>query len=322
MVQVVVERASVDAGLCQDADSWRSSCRLSSSDCQGGLPNFRSSRELETVPGAHGGSCTSSKSTQKVNIGQCGEDGPCASVQELCDVPLSWFLSSDDCEVMMMSMNNDDETKTKYGSCSSSDFPDGGNTCFYTDDACDDKLTFNIDDDCTCDKVRVGGCRKKNDDDIVHCGVNAQACDGDSEWLSVVEMKSIKDCYLCREPPAVAPTPSPATVAPTVWPTTSPTPLSSSMSPVIPQIPEMTTPEINIPDDNDKTLAASADQQSFTTTTTNSSTKVGTIIGGVAGAAILAIILLAIVTRNRWQRGGRRTNHNSRPVTSPNGDYA
>jgi len=317
IIMATLDRESVDAGLCMGSDGYNYKCRLSSDACVDSS-TFMSSRELETTAGVHGGDCTTSKITQKTKIGSCGEDGPCASVAELCSVPALFQSTSGDCTVMTNKLRDE---PTKYGSCSSSDFPDGGNTCFYTDDACDDKLTFNIDDDCTCDKVRVGGCRKKNDDDIVYCGVNAQACDDDSEWLSVVEMKIVKDCYLCRESPAApSATTAPMTTLPPVSSPTSSPVKSPTPSPIRPptsssqMTPPTGTTSINNPGDNDKTLAASADQLS--SNNGSGGANIGGIVGGIAGAVIVGVLLLVFVTRKL-----RSKSNNSRRVTTASGDY-
>eukprot|EP00548_Thalassiothrix_antarctica_P002532 CAMPEP_0194148498 /NCGR_PEP_ID=MMETSP0152-20130528/32839_1 /TAXON_ID=1049557 /ORGANISM="Thalassiothrix antarctica, Strain L6-D1" /LENGTH=241 /DNA_ID=CAMNT_0038850085 /DNA_START=221 /DNA_END=946 /DNA_ORIENTATION=- len=142
----------------------------------------------------------------------------CSSVKELCTITTDdiWVPFSTDCSVMNTE-TDDNPVKTKYGSCISNNVPT--NTCLWSDDACDDKETFTVNDDCTCDKVRVGGCRRRNDD-IIYCAVNEQACDVDSEWLSVLDLQRTadKDCYLCpRDPSSVTSelTTVPTTMSPT-----------------------------------------------------------------------------------------------------------
>jgi len=109
-----VNRESVDAEVClKDDRSWN--CHLTSDDC---TTTFMSSRELINELSIHGGSCTTSKRTQNTKIGQCGDDGPCASVKELCSVPALFVGRSNDCTVMKDLV---DDEQTTYGSCRSGD---------------------------------------------------------------------------------------------------------------------------------------------------------------------------------------------------------
>merc|ERR1712176_82928 len=84
---------------------------------------------------------------------------------------------------------------TLFGRC--------GDRCSWSPDDCAfglngrEKWTFPSEE-CTCEKVRVGGCQK---DGNIFCAVSEDACDDLSEWLSPLDVtKSFNvECFLCNE---------------------------------------------------------------------------------------------------------------------------
>jgi len=285
-------RESVDAGICANSNGF-GSCALSADACVDESTTFLSSRE--TAMDSHAAGCITSRKTQQARIGSCnGEDGPCASSKELCSVPALFTVSSPDCQVMTNKLlEGDDDTKTKYGSCVSNEFP-GGPICFWSNDFCNDKATFEFDENCTCDKVLVGGCRKKTNDDMIHCAVNAQSCDENQEFLSVVDMKSIMDCYLCREPPAA---PTAATAPPSPFPTLSPVIFDN-----VPPLPK--TP--------DKTLAG-GQQLLSNNNNDNGGADVRLIASCVIGGLVaFGIVIIAAIKLKRSP---------PKPAVAPDGEY-
>jgi len=306
-----IPRDSVDAGACADFGP----CALSSDHCVTvESTGFMSAR---TVVNSHSGGCKSTSRTTKSKIGRCGEDGPCASVKELCVDPKFFQQPSVECAVMQDAIKGE---KMKYGSCISSEFSADKNTCFWSDDLCDDVLSFDFDDNCTCDRVRVGACRKKNDFSDIHCAVSGAACDDLQEFLTVVELKAlqVKDCYLCREAPATMP---PETKPSTPGPTSAPRVPSPTSAPV----PPPTSAPISNPlstgvssnnntGDNNKVLAEAGEIPFATIKDRSSGNKnIGAIVGGTIGALVVAGLLLVFVSRKLRQ---------SKPmsVATPDGD--
>jgi len=213
-------RSSVDAGLCMNKDGTYV-CALASNHCDDEA-TFMSSLDLVGTPGVHGGSCADTQKTQGTRVGICNDATKfCASVPELCDRPL-FTIRNRDCTVKFELFES---SETKYGSCSSSGFPsDGGKSCLWSNDDCDDMSSFKIDNDCTCEKVRVGGCQQKSNPSNIHCAVSKESCDDRSDFLSVTGMKDTdKDCYLCREAPAgpQASVSTPATLPPATSPSSA-----------------------------------------------------------------------------------------------------
>lgn len=170
-------RLSVQGGYCGD---YAGGCALEKTDCVN-PGDFLSSREMQSSPGAHGGSCLWQDSIRETRLGRCS-NGYCSPNAESC-VQGGYDESPSNCVV----------ENTKFGSC-------GGNRCAWSSDHCHDTEDWAFPSkDCSCDKVQVGGCRKG--DGEVFCAVSPDACDDESEWLGVLKVKSEAgyDCFLCRE---------------------------------------------------------------------------------------------------------------------------
>jgi len=176
-------------------------CELDTLECS----SFFSSREMQTAAIAHGGHCRQSKEVESIRIGRCTATtlnapdndnavGRCASVEELCDEENneSFESKSDSCTVSKDSGTNAD---TRYGSCVSH------GECVWSANDCDSIDDFaGFDQDCTCDRVQVGGCVK---DELVFCAVSEMACDELSTWIPAMELLLTEgidtECYLCRD---------------------------------------------------------------------------------------------------------------------------
>jgi len=300
-----IKRVSVDSGSCGE---W-GPCALSVDHCDVKTDWLSSRRAVSS----HSAGCTSSKKTQQSKIGTCSDDGPCASVKELCDVPSLFQPKHKNCEVMENELT---VTQMAYGSCISSAF---GNdkACFWSNEYCDDKESFDFDGACTCDKVRVGACRWNNSPDVFHCAVSEAACDTDETFLSVMDLKTIADCYLCREPPAtpttttVAPLPPPPSSSPVGNPPTSSSSSSSDSS-----------SSSSSSDDTGETMTNTAGSlatfnnnnagNTFTPLSNKNAAdavnnkSLGGIIVGSIGGVFVAVLLLIFVAR-KVRQSSRRT---------------
>jgi hypothetical protein len=177
-------RKSLQGGYCHYPDNY---CALESTDCLTGTDTFSSSRQMQGAAGAHGGNCVLQDSVKETILGKCG-NGSCSPNAESCDGDGSSYKidtsSNPACTI----------GTTKFGKC--------GDRCSWSPQDCDgnEKWTFPVSE-CTCDKVRVGGCVKSG---FTHCSVSNLACDSASVWFgpTAVTAETGTECYICRQPTA------------------------------------------------------------------------------------------------------------------------
>lgn len=216
-------RASVQAGYCGD----QGTCALERSECAD-VDTFRSSRQMQGAPErAHGGVCLLSETIVGKNLGSCvsasaasgsAGGGVCAPNEDSCVGGLDYEAAT---AQHLENASGCVVEKTTFGSCGGGGGGGGGNgggnsggggnsvgggaLCAWSASSCDDDggAWFFPNPDCTCDQVRVGGCRKKaggDEDDRVYCAVSADACDDGSTFLDLREVESAAgyQCFLCR----------------------------------------------------------------------------------------------------------------------------
>mmetsp|Transcript_41686 Transcript_41686/g.81722 ORF Transcript_41686/g.81722 Transcript_41686/m.81722 type:complete len:276 (-) Transcript_41686:1-828(-) len=187
-----MSRKSVQAGAC---GNWNN-CVLEANLCPPG-ETYRSSREIQKVPGAHGGACVDSRSVQRISmsVGRCGTEGVCVNLAEACPPDAREnFIEGLASGCTIAGDADDADSKTLYGSCNS--------RCSWSPLDCGPGENWNISSEtCPCHQVRVGACDKEG---RIFCAVSEKACDDSSKWVSALEMFSHNskiDCFLCREPP-------------------------------------------------------------------------------------------------------------------------
>jgi len=169
-------RNSVGAGYC----GWEYGCVFEKTECPD-VTTFRSSHEMKYTAGAHGGNCLSQKIVKAKKLGQCA-DSTCSPNTASCPGSDSSFtIDSKTCSV----------EETKFGSC--------GSRCSWSPDDClDSELWTFPSENCSCDKVQVGGCLKS---DKISCAVTSLGCDAASTWLKPLEVapSTGNSCFLCSE---------------------------------------------------------------------------------------------------------------------------
>jgi len=179
-----MEKKTVQGGVCDHQIERTWNCALVKSACDEETI-FRSSRQMQGAPErGHGGVCLLQETIRDWRLGICisATKTACSPNQASCQGFGKRFLENDDsCKI----------ENTKYGSC--------GDRCSWSPEDCADSENWNFPSkDCTCDKVRVGGCQKN---DAIFCAVSGQACDDTSTWLSPTEVTSRAgiECFLCAE---------------------------------------------------------------------------------------------------------------------------
>jgi len=289
-------RDHVSGGFCIMSDGislWKneSFCVLESTQCPDFSPHFtfRSARETEDLDVGGYRNCLNSlnpdlsRSSRMVHLGKCGEN-KCASDQASCDNTYGEYIPVRAGSFYQECQAND----VLYGDCNG--------RCVWSSNECKEGEQYTLplmlyndtfipkETDCTCDKVRVGGCKNKGDRPV-HCAVSADSCDYTQTWLSpqeVVEQENV-DCFLCLEPPTPRPSnvPSPPTPSPISSPTSSP------VKPVT------TKP----------TLSSVIEETLLKPNETESSSNKGLIIGGVAGGIVgIAVPIIAVLYLFRKRR--------------------
>jgi hypothetical protein len=188
-------RDSVQAGACFDNSSHN--CALEAIACSD-PSTFVSSRELQSIANAHGGSCLKSDYVSAIAIGRClgdGGDGYCASDKGLClsGSTFSPPLANDPDALPGCKGRQEGSAgqglPTSYGRCGKVD-------CLWSSNDCGE--TFVLDPTCTCENVVVGACEK---DGQIFCSVSSHACDEESQWMTpqMLQQETNIDCYICRE---------------------------------------------------------------------------------------------------------------------------
>jgi len=188
-------RKSVQLGYCYGQ------CAIEKKECST-IAYFRSSAEMQTAAGAHGGNCLLTQSIHAHLLGKCnGEEGDVCSPNELsCDDSWIAYVDAD---------NHDDDSctveDTVFGSC--------GNRCSWSPNSCLENEVWTFPSQgCSSDKVRVGACVKDNH---AYCSVSEDSCDALSYFLNWYEVTDTMDvqCYLSREKIVISPpTASPSTL--------------------------------------------------------------------------------------------------------------
>lgn len=176
-----------------------------------------------------------------------------------------------------------------YGNC------DG--RCVWSASDCQPGETYNLpptpaldiktrsDDDCTCDKVKTGGCKKEGSS--VLCTVSEASCEYTQTWLTHEEVKEQEgiECYLCREPPTPAPSET-SSSSPSVSPPTR--------SPVKMPV-KMPTASIDVKSSGEDDVKSGG-----------SDPNMAAIIGGAVGGAVaLSLIIGIVLFRAKRGRGSR-----------------
>ena len=178
-------RKSLQGGYCRSAPS---NCALEKTGCIGGTDDFFSSREMQDAPGAHGGSCLLQYSIKETLLGQC-DDGKCSPNAASCGNGSAFYdaatANNPSCSI----------ESTKFGKC--------GSRCSWSPEYCTSSESWTFPaDDCSCDKVRIGGCLKGGD---LYCSVSSLGCDSLSTWHgpTAVTTKTGDKCFICRAPSVV-----------------------------------------------------------------------------------------------------------------------
>jgi hypothetical protein len=186
-------RKSLQGGFCNYPDA---SCALESTDCLTGTDAFSSSRQMQTAPGAHGGYCLLQDSVKEIAVGKCG-NGSCSPNAESCGGDGSSYTIDTSTSDTVFNPACTIET-TKFGKC--------GDRCSWSPQDCNanEEWTFPVSE-CTCDKVRVGGCVKSG---FTYCSVSNLACDSASIWFgpTAVTAETGNECYVCRQSTPIAAT--------------------------------------------------------------------------------------------------------------------
>lgn len=177
-------RKSLQAGYCSYPGSY---CALEETDCLSGADTFSSSRQMQSTPGAHGGSCLLQEFVKEIVLGKCGEGGRCSPNAASCDGSALSSYVKDDITDPTCTIGS-----TKFGKC--------GDRCSWSPQDCNDGEQWTFpDNECTCDIVRVGGCVK---DGFTYCSVSNLACDTTSVWFgpTAITAETGNICYICRQP--------------------------------------------------------------------------------------------------------------------------
>lgn len=208
------KRDSVEGGLCVGPDGQEANCALERAACSGTSTSsnaegdgvsltFMSSRQIQNYPNAHGGNCLQGATILDSPVGRCvsgsSSSSYCASDRSLCvDSGMTWYAPGTEeaqgCTVAKdLSSSSDDTIPTLYGKCGDVD-------CAWSNVDCSESFQLQ-GPDCSCDKVRVGGCVSPSNVSIVFCAVSSEACDDQMEYMSPQELSisTATDCFLCRE---------------------------------------------------------------------------------------------------------------------------
>jgi len=229
-------------------------------------------------------SCYFLQDTDSAPLAKCDDDR-CAVDEESCnkDGGVLTPLYADDTFDPKCSVKN-----AIYGNC------DG--RCVWSSLECQPFETYNLpptpslniakqDDDCTCDKVKTGGCKK--DGSSVLCTVSEASCEYTQTWLThdeVVEQEGI-ECYLCREEPTPAPSEISSSSPSVSPPTRSPVKMPVTM-PTATSIDTKSSSNDDVKSGGDPNMAA--------------------IIGGAVGGAVaLSLIIGIVLFRAKRGRGSR-----------------
>ena len=217
-------RKHVEGGYCiqNDGGVGRSFCALEAGQCDLDNEEWRSSRQAFSAGLFQ--KCVTRSEVRDVYVGTCGN--ACAPDAESCAngefTPPPLFTGNvvnADCMV----------SKATFGNC------DG--RCVWSADECEAGETFRLPgsgggggngggtgggngggngkgrhDECTCDKVQVGGC--KTPDTPIYCAVSPDSCDEFQTYLTPQQVQEQENwsCYLCREkttPSSMSPTSAP-----------------------------------------------------------------------------------------------------------------
>lgn len=176
-------------------------CAFQPTDCPEGTA-FVTPRQLEQSGGglAHGGACTTRDGADNVaKIGSCtGDTAFCASDASLCPNPVSFVAVDDRCTIHVDGVKQGGPA-TLFGKCHSD------NTCYWSQQDCLDpstwvKPTSGSNNDCTCEKVRVGAC--VDPQGFHSCAVSEEACSSTATWVdasTLMRNSDAPDCLLCPQ---------------------------------------------------------------------------------------------------------------------------
>jgi len=186
----MIQQRSVRAGFCSGSGGLfcaleKTKCAESDSTINGTF-TFSSSREIEETPVGHGGNCFKYDTLKTFPLGKC-IGGPCGANAESCGNNNEF---------------SDDDTKsctiqsTGFGKC--------GDRCSWSPNDCQNGefWTFPVDD-CSCEKVSVGGCVTIiGTHTKVTCAVSRDGCDEASVWVAAMDLpfEQQYECTLCRQP--------------------------------------------------------------------------------------------------------------------------
>lgn len=222
-------RKHVAGGYCFQSDDQigASFCALEFGQCRSEDQIFRSSREALSA-GAFT-SCYSRSAVDKIYLGVCGDR--CAADASSCGN--AQFTPADGSSSSSTRDPNCQVSNALFGNC--------GGRCVWSADACENGESFHLpggvgtggggegggsgggggpksvagsgteggENECTCDKVQVGGCKYPGVP--IYCAVSPDSCDEFQTYLShkeVFKQENI-ECYLCREPTTSSPVASP-----------------------------------------------------------------------------------------------------------------
>lgn len=194
-----VSKQSVQAGACMIGGSLVQ-CALEATECfkdnDESVDNvhFLSSRQLQTQPGAHGGTCIERDDTESVRIGMCITENTennsfCTSSETSC--PNGEFDEDVDACSILQDVSAPNGAYSLYGQCD--------DVCVWSAKECTTGTFQNATEArCSCEQVQTGACVYNG---VAYCAVSEAACDDVSTWEDAASLRTNYqvDCRLCRE---------------------------------------------------------------------------------------------------------------------------
>jgi len=156
-----------------------------------------------------------------VQAGYCGDasgkTNPCVLKQSDCNEGDAWqssrqmdgspYSGHGGYCLWSSTVKDDIVGNQEFGACQNAS---GDMRCSYAADHCvegEESWVFPVSD-CSCDKVRVGGCEK---DGKIFCAATEDGCDDTATWMDAltVSAQTATDCYLCITKTTAAPIAAP-----------------------------------------------------------------------------------------------------------------
>ena len=180
---MTIPKQVVQAGQCSGVGNQHSAnhvayCALEERDCDG--LRFFSSRQKSQSEREFGGFCLEREFTEQVPMGRCEGLDLCSNKASCVGTFSQEDRTSNQPQCPMKS--------ARFGRCD--------HRCVYSPADCSYTETwFPANEECTCDKVKVGACRSASG--ALRCAVSESACDESTIWVSVRDLDSL-ECFLCR----------------------------------------------------------------------------------------------------------------------------